>query len=683
MNQLSEPLGLRSPDGREAQLLSVQVHGEVLGLMLRLTVRQTWRNTSGAPMATRLAFALSADQCLLELQAERSHGAQAITALSRESLEVCSAGFGVMHTGEQVTLQWRVAQLLDLQGGSLRLQIPAAMVPRALQPARLSMEVHDPVARGTLGGSSHELQKVRHANGMTFKLMAPHGLERDLSLNLHGLRDTGFALASPDLSQSGYCTVLASHYLHLNNLPTTQRLRLKLLVDHSGAIGSERQSQVQVALERLLGRLQPGDQLSYSRVGAQLLHDLPRLQPCTEAYVRRACSLMRHTEVAPGEPDWLSTLQSLIDLPDEDEEAVHDASILLVTAHPITSMANALQALRRKGHRLYVMAVGVPASESLWPVLARASGGRCEVLGSSQQVHQTLQRLVDRMRSLHPVEARMSISGQPLSTAQHDHSSMAEGDTLHLWACVEPPQAQVDLAGRPEWHVDLQWQDKDSGNRIQTAANLPVLWDAKGDLTRLCASREVLLMSASPERDALIERHRLLVPNESRMVFRSVPVPEQQLAAPTATPHPARGRPGPHTTVTVNPCSEGTRMRQLRTASAHPARITHPVAGLVHQFNLQASGYKQFRAALSATLQRSQTRTVDGLVMVLARQAGNPGRVWALLLHFLHAEHELVLQDHALQLVEQELASVPMALRNEVNAALAAASITQPARQAA
>ena len=67
MNKLHETFGLRCPDGREAQLLSVQVHGEILGLMLRLTVRQVWRNASGAPMATRLHFPLAWDQTLLDL----------------------------------------------------------------------------------------------------------------------------------------------------------------------------------------------------------------------------------------------------------------------------------------------------------------------------------------------------------------------------------------------------------------------------------------------------------------------------------------------------------------------------------------------------------------------------------------------------------------------------------------
>ena len=105
-----------------------------------------------------------------------------------------------------------------------------------------------------------------------------------------------------------------------------------------------------------------------------------------------------------------------------------------------------------------------------------------------------------------------------------------------------------------------------------------------------------------------------------------------------------------------------------------PAATAHPLAALVQQFNQQAPAYQQFRAALSATLQRCATRSVDGLVMHLARQAGNPGRVWALLLHHLHAEQQLALADVALGLVERELASLPALLRQSLHAQLLAAA---------
>ena len=70
------------------------------------------------------------------------------------------------------------------------------------------------------------------------------------------------------------------------------------------------------------------------------------------------------------------------------------------------------------------------------------------------------------------------------------------------------------------------------------------------------------------------------------------------------------------------------------------------------------------------TLRQVTSRFLDGLVMGLVPQAGNPGRVWALLLHWLHAEHELSLQPQALDLVQRELASLPVTLRAQVNSAL-------------
>lgn len=676
MNKPPETLGLRSPDGREAQLLSVQVHGEVLGLMWRLTVRQTWRNTSGAPMATRLTFALAPDQCLLSLEAERSTGVQAIGHINRQSRGICSAGFGVMNTGEQIAVQWRIGQLLHLQGGSLRLQVPAAVVPPALHPAKISFEVRDPAALGTPGSASHEMQKVRHANGMTFLMVAPHGLQKDWGLALHGLRDTGFALASPDRSHPGHGTLLVSRCPASDHLPSlSQPIRLKLLVDQSGAMGAERQTHIQMALERLLTDLQAQDQLSCSRVGQHLIHDLPRLQPCSDAYIKRARALIRHINLDPGPTDWASTLQALVHIRDEDEEPAEDACILLVTARPLTSGLDMVQTLRSAGHRLHVMTVGTAASESDWPALAQASGGSCEILGPGQHSQPILQRLFDRMRKLQPVRAQLSLEGAPLAGTQQEHPYMAAGDTLHLWAPFEYPSTAAEQAACPQWQARLQWHSPDPAAATSDDFGLPVVWDSEGDLTRLCAARQVQLMQKGQARDALMAQHQLVVADEHSMAISAASAADSTPLLATSSPENKAVQPPP-TTVTPMPKRPITPPRP---ASANPM-IT-----LVQAFNQQAAGYQQFRAALSATLQQTPALMVDGLVMQLARKAGNPGRVWALLLYLLHAEHELLLQSHALQLVEQELASMPLVLRSEVNSTLAAAPLVvqQSARRAA
>ncbi len=680
MNKPSEPLGLHSPDGRQAQLLSVQVQGELLGLVLRLTVRQTWRNTSGAPMATRLGFALAADQHLLELQAEHEGDQHKVSGLLRPDPCRCMATLGTLHTGQQLTLQWRLAQRLQLDGGSLRLQLPASLAPAALRPARISIELHDALAQGTVSSSSHEWQKIRHANGMTLRLIAPRGLDRDVGLSVHGLKQTAFAIASPDPVQAGAGTLLVSRSLTLGTDRTAQRLRIKLLVDHSGAIPWERQARIQIALERLLVGLRPEDQLSCSRIDQSLVHALPRLQPCTEAYVRRARAVIRHHETMRARPDWSAVLQAMVNLPDEDEEPVQDASILLITDQPLLGMGDLLPSLLASGHRLHVMTVGDAASQSDWPRLARLSDGSCETLGSGQHCQQTLQRLLDRMRSLFPVQAQLSLQDCPLEAAQQEHAFMAEGDTLHLWARFTSAHAPADLTGRPQWQAALTWQTSDSPAEPRSVGDIPVLWDPQGDIHRLCSEHPALQSvqrqgSASPALQA-----KAVMP-----LATATEKPEPALRKTVSAPSPESGQ-GPERVRPPQPDGSASPhgLERKRSPQGAPDRAVpaDPMAALVHQFNQRARAYRLFRAALAATLPRVATRQFDGLIMQLARRAGSPARVWAVVLYWLHAEQSLPLQDHALQLVEDELASLPVALRSEVHAVLAVA-VRPVVRQAA
>ena len=710
MNPKLEPCGLQCPDGREAQLLSVQVHGEILGLMLRLTVRQTWRNASGAPMATRLDFPLGWDQTLLDLRMERPSGTQTLGTVTRQGRQRCSATPGVLATGEQVTLQWRIGQLLHLQGSSLRLPLPAALVPRAPRPAQISLELHEPVAHGTVGCTSHELQRVRHANGLRLTLRAPQGLDKDLVLTVHGLRETAMAVASPDLSQPDACTVLvsASPRLAPGGMPA-QPVRLKLLIDSSAAMPAERLLPVHSALDKLLAQLLPQDQLSYSHFGERTVHELPRLQVCTEAYVRRARALSRHTETEAVAVDPLAALQAVLAIRDEDEQALAQADILLVTASPVWAIDAPLRALRKAGHRLHVMALGA-ASESLWRELAEASGGAFETLAPGQHSLPTLLRLVERMRQLQTVRAWMTLQGAELSEDHPSPQLLAEGDTLHLWHRARMPHGGQDLTGRPELQTQLHWQG-DHASETQTLPATPVLWDAQGDLARLCAARAALWLEDEAERTRLHAQHGLITPDLRRLAPATTPaaLPEAGTAAPTpqrpkvlpnapslAAQSAAQGavltRPAvlPTTAPTAPPA---TPVRSLRPTPPRHADLAgwlsepqapgNPLTALIQGFEAQARTHALFRAALSATLQQMPTRFLDALVLQLARQAGNPGRVWALLLHWLHAEHGWPLAESARALLTQELGSMPVTTHKQVCGALALAAVSQPARAAA
>ena len=251
---LSDTLGLSSPDGRLGQLLSVQAHGTLLGLVMRLSMVQTWRNVSGAPMAARFGFALGCDQSLLGLQVERAGQTESPSRIEREGRHRCSVSLGILGTGEQLTVRWQIGQLLNLQGGSLRIQLPAALAPRAPRPLKLGFDIFDPVARGTVSSPSHDLHRVRHGNGVTLTLRPQAQLDKDLVLTVHGLRDMGFALAGPNLAEPGTCTVLVSSAAQLQQADEApQALRMKLLLDDGPSMPADRLSQIRTALDHQLG----------------------------------------------------------------------------------------------------------------------------------------------------------------------------------------------------------------------------------------------------------------------------------------------------------------------------------------------------------------------------------------------------------------------------------------------
>ena len=707
---LSDTLGLSSPDGRLGQLLSVQAHGTLLGLVMRLSMVQTWRNVSGAPMAARFGFALGCDQSLLGLQVERAGQTESPSRIEREGRHRCSVSLGILGTGEQLTVRWQIGQLLNLQGGSLRIQLPAALAPRAPRPLKLGFDIFDPVARGTVSSPSHDLHRVRHGNGVTLTLRPQAQLDKDLVLTVHGLRDMGFALAGPNLAEPGTCTVLVSSAAQLQQADEApQALRMKLLLDDGPSMPADRLSQIRAALDHQLGQLQACDELSYSRCGAQGLHELPRLQICTEAYLRRARALVRHPRPVLESEQAAPALLATLAIPDENEEIVSHASVALITASPIWAIEPLLHALRAAHHTLYVMAVGAEAANSLWRELAEASGGACDVLLPGQHVEPNLARLIARLRSQFEIHTDLTVQGAQLLQLTERPTRLNEADTLHLWARVRPEHGQDDLTGCPELQATLHWQRADGLGQPSTLTPLPVLWDEHGDVARLCATRDAQRMADPVERQSWIEQHGLLWPDASRLAERAAPSKSTRKPAGVTPGQTAKKAPshnpataptlitGPAVLPAVSPVplqalpvrqpavprSNAAQPITLSDWLQHPGTPANPVTGLVAAFNRQAGAYGQFRAALSSTLKQVSTRHLDPLVMQHTRLAGNPARVWAMVLYWLHIEHGQPMDTHALHLVEQELAHVPLSVRGQIHAALGAAAQAAVSRQVA
>lgn len=686
MSTPTEMSHIGNAEGQRAVLRGVQIHLELLGLMQRLTVRQTWTNPLDQSWSGRWHFPLAAEHRLLALSSdggERLH-------VQRDSHTLCSAAIQMPARGS-VTLEWRSAHLLELQDGSLRVHLPAGLAPTAQQALHLQAELSEPIAHGTVSSPHPGWHRVRHRHGMTLSLLSTVGLTQDLSLSVHGLRGQSFAIASPDPADPNRCALLLSPVLPLRRHASEQSaLRVKLLVDHSCAMPAERLAALGTALERQLLSCTAQDHFSYTHFGAQTVHELPRMQAGTEAYLRRLRTLLRHTEIGATAAQPEAAIQTVLNIPDEDEEAVRDADVVLVTASPLWPSSPLRQALRQRNHRLHVLAIGPEATHSLWRELAQASGGRFEALAPGQHAQQALERLFMHLRSQFPLRIQLRLDGGQLLPPATQALHGADGQTLHVWAQVQAESTSHDLSGRPSLHATLDWARTDGGQEGTPALAgelrpAPVLWDAQGDIARLLALNshddevarhmtdlalpvihcrkepplcpQLAGMSAVPNGSSAEPRLTTAVAVASDTVS---PAPFAAPTRPKVLPSPAQVR----STTTPRPAQ--VRQTDLPHWLSHPQAPGNPIVALVHGFDAKAGAYGSFRAALASTLHSVPTRSFDGLVLQLSRTAGSPARVWALLLHWLHHERGMCLGTPALTLVEKELDSVSPTQRQQI-----------------
>lgn len=539
---MSLPLiGLHGRNAVPVALQSVQAIGQLLGPMLRMKLRQTYRNTSENNLECVYTFPLAWGSVLVgmavELNGQRQTGivtpkkqAEATyekaietgdlpVMLETSGKDLYTANLGNLQPGDWAVVEVEYAQLLRLEGGMLRLSLPttiaprygdehtqgglaphqtAAHSPRADYRLQVSLDLAKPLSEGTITSPSHGVQRVQHQGGVTVKLQSQAWLDRDFVLTVHGLKDMAFALASADATQPGQYTLLASAVAKWDTSPQHRApLRMKVLVDGSGSMQGDSNAQARDALDGLLHQLQTDDEVSMTRFGSQTVHVLPRLQKCTEAYQRRLRAEARNIQADLGGTELERALRSVMAIPHEDEAPVEAASILLITDGAVWDIHNIVASVRQQGHRVFALGVGSSPAESLLRELAEVSGGACEMVSPKQSMQQAVARLLDRMRRSSSVTCHL-LSDAPVVYQSPGFKEITQGDTLHQWA---------QLGSRPVAAPALQWTRAGQTFKSQAAQ---LIWDEDGILPRLCAAQRLLDTADEAQQSALSVQYQLL-----------------------------------------------------------------------------------------------------------------------------------------------------------------------------
>lgn len=543
MKNSEQSIGLTANHGLEKMALqSVHAHGEVDGLLLRMALRQVYRNTTDKELETVYSFPLAWGTTLLGMRVELNgkvlHGSvieksdaeeryeQAIekgdlpVMLVREGKDLYSARIGNLKPGDETVIEIDYGQLLTPDQGYTRITIPTTIAPRygrdpglrgmvahaigTIDPFAeyrffLTLALRGPLARGRIACPSHTVSQQAGDQGLTVQLSQQAMLDRDFILTIE-TDDIGSALVSPNPGETDAYTVLQSFAPRLPAATKTEApLQLKILIDCSGSMAGDSLRMAKQALASVIGRLRAVDYVSFSRFGSSTMHVVDRLVPASEAHLPWLLDAVQKTEADMGGTALEMALRQVIALRQQNGKEAEAASILLITDGEVWDIDAIVATVRQSGHQVYVIGVGSSPAESLVRELAEVSGGAAELASGEQNMAAATARLVEKMRSTLDLEVAAVLDGESLLLPRKRYR-VAAGTTLHLWYPLNRRLAQS---------AQITVTDRRSGEQ-QTIASSALAWNSDGTVARIGAAQCLHDITDARERRKIALQYQLI-----------------------------------------------------------------------------------------------------------------------------------------------------------------------------
>lgn len=496
---------LTSLSEEEPVLQSVSARGKLEGLLLSMTLEQSFRNDSTDNMEVVYTFPLAWGAVLLGLEAtlggKRMAGQVMARTEARERYEeavekgdapvmvekadgnVFSASLGSLKPGEEAKIELTYAQLLSFEQGRIRLVLPTTIAPRfgdALTQGKLtpdqaatpslvaehrfgpSVTLCGAVAQARIGSPTHTITQQRSAESVTVELQGTAWLDRDFVLLLEGLEGRSFAIASPDVRSGEGHTALVASYCPQVPQQQPSALRLKILVDCSGSMAGDSINQAREALRPLAAELTPQDQVSFSRFGSQTQRVLGVVEG-SPTNIQMLLGAINSTEADLGGTEMARALEDTFSLHMGPAHHADEADVLLITDGEVWDAQRIVDEARRSGHRVYALGVGSAPAESLLREMAEATGGACEFATPRESMAVAIKRLLARIRLALPVQVRMESALKALWCGPMPRR-LAAGETVHLFMRLPTiPQTAplLDIAGLDPIPAELSVRDDD------------------------------------------------------------------------------------------------------------------------------------------------------------------------------------------------------------------------------
>lgn len=470
---------IESDDADQMSLERVSATGSIDGLLLTMTVTQTYRNRTAHSLEAVYTFPLAFGAVLLgvsaliggrrmrgtvmkQQEAQQSYetaiaSGDAPVLVEKSADDLYTANLGNLKPGEEALIELRYAQLLRQAQDRVQVRVPTTIAPRygsataaglrshesvesslaVSYPFELQIEITGSLSAGEVSSPSHRIAVARTAQGVSARLAQRSWLDRDFVLELIQTAETplrGQALVSP--SGTG-CVVLASFCSPLTHAPR-RAIDLKILIDCSGSMAGDSITQSRIALHQVLSELNSVDQFTLSRFGSTTAHDFKRLTPADDTAVARAARVLKQTDANLGGTELPAALAEVIAI----RGARDRADILLITDGDIWDIESVIKQVRHANHRIFAIGVGSAPAESLLRQLAEGTGGACELVSPNEDMQAAVMRMLTRIRS-HRAEGLTVDWGFKPAWVTQLPLSLFEGDTIHVFAGFNEPVQDI------------------------------------------------------------------------------------------------------------------------------------------------------------------------------------------------------------------------------------------------